>query len=89
MTGWGLKNFQEDFAPFTHPTRRRHCVVGTATGYGLDRQGVRVRVSVVQIGSGTQPAFYPMGSRGPFPGANRPGREDDHSQHLDLYIGSP
>jgi hypothetical protein len=34
----------------------------------------------VQTGSGVHPAFYPMGTGGPFPGGKaRPGRDADHS----------
>jgi hypothetical protein len=33
----------------------------------------------VQTGSGAHPVCYPMGTRGSFPGVNRPGREADHS----------
>jgi hypothetical protein len=34
----------------------------------------------VQTGSGAQPASYPVGTGGPFPGAKaRPGRGGDHS----------
>jgi hypothetical protein len=33
----------------------------------------------VQNGSGAHPASYPMGTRGSFPGVQRPGREADHS----------
>jgi hypothetical protein len=52
------------------------CVVGIATGYGLDDRGVRVRVPVgsrtfllhvVQTGSEAHPASYPMGTGGSFP----------------------
>jgi hypothetical protein len=63
-------------------------VVGIATGYGLDDQGVGVRVPtgtrisllhVVQTGSGVHPTSYPMGTGNPFPGVKRPGREADYS----------
>jgi hypothetical protein len=34
----------------------------------------------IQTGSGAQPASYPMGTGGPFPGGKaRPGRDADHS----------
>jgi hypothetical protein len=33
----------------------------------------------VQIGPGTHPASYPMGTGGSFPGGKAPGREADHS----------
>jgi hypothetical protein len=49
-----------------------------ALGYGLDDRGSRVRLPAeagnfslhhrVQNGSGAHPAFYPMGTRGSFPG---------------------
>jgi hypothetical protein len=51
----------------------RGSAVGIATGYGLDNQGVGVRVQefsflhVVQTGSGTHLAFYPMGTGASFP----------------------
>jgi hypothetical protein len=48
-------------------------------GYGLDNRGSRVRFPAgagnfslhhrVQNGSGTHPASYPKGTRGPFPGS--------------------
>jgi hypothetical protein len=58
------------------------------TGYGLDDQGVGVRVQVeqefsllhvVQTGSGAHPYSYPVGTGGSFFGAKGPGRETDHS----------
>jgi hypothetical protein len=51
--------------------------VGIATAYGLDNREVGVRVLVgsefsllhiVHTGSGAHPAYYPMGTRGSFPG---------------------
>jgi hypothetical protein len=52
--------------------------VGIALGYGLDDRGYRFRFPagagnsslhhLVQNGSGAQPASYPMGTRGSFPG---------------------
>jgi hypothetical protein len=53
----------------------RDNVVGIATGYGLDDQGVGVRVHVVQTGSGVLYSGYPEISSG----VKRPGREADHS----------
>jgi hypothetical protein len=53
--------------------------VGIATRYGLDDRGVGIRVPVgskfsllhiVQIGSGTHAASYPMGTGSIFPGGN-------------------
>jgi hypothetical protein len=47
-------------------------VVGIATSYGLDDQGVGVRVPVesrihiVKTGSGVHPTSYPVGTRGSF-----------------------
>jgi hypothetical protein len=35
---------------------------------------------VVQTGSGAHPASYTMGTEDSSPGANRPGREADHSR---------
>jgi hypothetical protein len=56
----------------------RDSSVGIALGYGLDDQGSRVRFPAgagnfslhhrVQNGSGDHPAFYPMVTRGSFPG---------------------
>jgi hypothetical protein len=67
----------------------RHSSVGIALGYGLEDRGPRVRFPAgagnfslhhrVQTGSRAYPASYPMGTRGPFPGVKRPGREADHS----------
>jgi hypothetical protein len=51
--------------------RRQDSVVGIATGYGLDDQGIGFGVPleskfsllhIVQTGSGAQPASYPMGA---------------------------
>jgi hypothetical protein len=55
--------------------------VGTATAYGLDNQGVGVRVQVEarifspqrQTGSGAYPAYYPTVTRGSIPGGNAAG----------------
>jgi hypothetical protein len=58
--------------------------------YGLDDRAVGARSPAgakdissslcVQTGSGAHPAFYTMGTRGPFPGGkSRPGRDADHS----------
>jgi hypothetical protein len=65
----------------------RYSVFGIATGYGLDGRGVGVPspgegtnfLYVVQTGSGTQLASYPMGTGALSPGVKRPGREVDHS----------
>jgi hypothetical protein len=61
----------------------RDSSVGIALGYGLDDRGSRVRFPVgaenfslshrVQNGSGAHPAFYPMGTRGSFPGGKAAG----------------
>jgi hypothetical protein len=57
-------------------------VVGIAAGYGLDDQGVGVRVPVgsrifnspnVKTGSGVHPTSYTMGTGGSFPGVKRLG----------------
>jgi hypothetical protein len=62
--------------------RSRDSVVGIATGYGLDDQGVGVRVPVgqefsilhvVQTGFGVHPTSYPMGTGGSFPGGKAAG----------------
>jgi hypothetical protein len=57
--------------------------VGIALGYGLDDRCSRVRFPAgsgkfplhhrVQNGSGANPATYPMGTRGSFPGAKAAG----------------
>jgi hypothetical protein len=57
--------------------------VGIALGYGLDDRDSRVRFLArsgnfflhhrVQNGSGAHPAFYPMGTRGSFPGCKAAG----------------
>jgi hypothetical protein len=67
--------------------------VSTVSDYGMDDRSIGVRSPAeakvlssslcVQTGSGAHPASCPMGTGGPFPGANaRPGREADHSPHL-------
>jgi hypothetical protein len=48
-------------------------------------------------GSGAHPASYPVGTRGPFPGVRRPGREADRSppcsaevkEYVEQYLYSP
>jgi hypothetical protein len=67
----------------------RESAVGTETGYGLDDQGVGVRVPVwarifallhvVQTSSGVRRTSYPMVTGCCFPGVKRPGLEADHS----------
>jgi hypothetical protein len=57
--------------------------VGIALGYGLDDRDSRVRFPAgagnfslhhrVQNGSGAHPAFYPLGTRGYFPGGKAAG----------------
>jgi hypothetical protein len=61
----------------------RDSSVGIALGYGLDGRGSRIRFAAesgnislhhrVQNGSGAHPAFYPMGTRGSFPGGKAAG----------------
>jgi hypothetical protein len=61
----------------------RDSSVGIALGYGLDDRGSRVRFPEgagnfslhhhVQNGSGAQPASYPMGTGGSFPGGKAAG----------------
>jgi hypothetical protein len=69
-------------------------VVGIAAGYGLDDQGVGVRVPVgsrisplhgVQAGSGVYPASYPMGT-GESPGIKRLGHEADLSSQTNAEV---
>jgi hypothetical protein len=61
----------------------RGSVAGIATGYRLDNGGVGVQklslLHVVQTGSGAHPAFYPMGTGGPFPGGKVTEREANRS----------
>jgi hypothetical protein len=38
----------------------------------------------IQNGAGAQPASYPMGTRGFFPGVKRPRRETDQADHSPL-----
>jgi hypothetical protein len=64
----------------THTHTHTHTL---ALGCGLDDRGSRVRFPVgagnvsihyrVQNDSGTHPAFYPMGTRGTFPGGKTAG----------------
>jgi hypothetical protein len=37
------------------------------------------KMGPIQNGSGAHPDSYPMGTRDPFPGGRRPGREADNS----------
>jgi hypothetical protein len=63
--------------------KSRDSSVGIALGYGLEDRGSRVRFAAgdgnfslhhrVQNGSGAHPAFYPMGTRGSFPGGKAAG----------------
>jgi hypothetical protein len=63
--------------------KSRDSSVGITLDYGLDDQGTRVRFPAgagnfsfhhcVQNGSGAQPASYPMGTRGSFPGGKAAG----------------
>jgi hypothetical protein len=60
----------------------RDSSVGIATRYWLDGPGIEYRWGArlsapVQIGPGTHPASYTMGT-GSSPGVNRPGRGVDH-----------
>jgi hypothetical protein len=58
--------------------KSRDSSVGIALGYGLDDRGSKVRFRAgagnfslhhrVQNGSGAHPAYYPVGTRGSFPG---------------------
>jgi hypothetical protein len=81
----GMRNLSEDkykrgYIKFLYLMKSP---AGTALGYGLDDQGSRVRFPAgpgnfslhhrVQNGSGAHPAFYPMGSRGSFPGGKAAG----------------
>jgi hypothetical protein len=61
----------------------RDSSVGIALGYGLDDGGSRVRFPAgagnfslhhrVQNGFGTHPSYYPMDTRGSFPGGKAAG----------------
>ena len=62
------------------------CLVGVATGYGLDGPGIESRWGLdfsapVQTGPWTHPASCTMGT-GSFLGVKRPGRGVDHLPHL-------
>jgi hypothetical protein len=69
----------------------RYSVVGRATGYGLDDQGIGVRVPVMsRIFSSPRrpdglwgPASFPSNGHRRLipPGVKRPGLETDHSAH--------
>jgi hypothetical protein len=71
------------FTKYYHCTKSRDSSVGIALGYGLDNRDSRFRFPAgagnfslnrrVQNGCGTHPTFYPMGTRGSFPGGKRPG----------------
>jgi hypothetical protein len=71
------------FAFCVGTTMSRDTSVGTATGYGLDDRGYRVRFPAgpgnfsfrhhVQTGSAAHPASYPTGIRGSFPGGKADG----------------
>jgi hypothetical protein len=64
----------------THGTAGgRDSSVGIATGYGLEDQGVKNFLHVVQTRSGVHPTSYPMGKGVLSPGVKRSGRETDHS----------
>jgi hypothetical protein len=66
-----------------HIFKIRDTSVGIALGYGLDDRGSRVRFPAgagnfslhhrVQNGSGAHPTFYPMDTRGSFPGGKATG----------------
>jgi hypothetical protein len=76
-------------------------------GYGLYDRGSRVRFPAgagdfslhhcVKNGSGAHPASYPLGTRGSFPGVERPEREADHTlpssaevkECVEPYLHSP
>jgi hypothetical protein len=72
-----------------HKVKAHDSSVGIALGYGLDDWGSKVRFPAgagnfslhhrLRNGSGTHPASYPMGTRGFFPRAKRPGCDADHS----------
>jgi hypothetical protein len=78
-----LLSIQQDFYLLKSSLfESRDSAVGIATGYGLDYQGVGVRVPVgqeflllhvVQTGSRVHPTSYPMGTNGPFPGGKAAG----------------
>jgi hypothetical protein len=59
---------------------------------------VNYSIFCVQTGSEAHPAFYPIGTGGPFPGGKaRPGRDTDHTppssaevkNEYELYLISP
>jgi hypothetical protein len=66
-----------------HRDKSRDSSVGIATGYGLDDRMIRVRFPAgagnfsllyrVQTGSGDHSTYYPMCTRGSFPGGKTAG----------------
>jgi len=78
----------------------RDSSVGIATRYGLDYPGIEFRWGArfsapVQMGPGSRPASYTMGT-GSFPGVKRPGLGVDHppassaevKERVELYLYS-
>ena len=68
----------------------RDSSVGIATRYGLDGPGIESRWGVrfsapVQTGPEVYPAAYTTGTES-FPGVKRPGRDVDHTSHLDTRL---
>jgi hypothetical protein len=71
-------SYQGSYTKACPKFKSRDSSVCIALGYGLDDRGSRIRFPAgavnfslhhcVQIGSGTHPASYPVGTRGSFPG---------------------
>jgi hypothetical protein len=79
-----LLMLQEEYQHVKVEDEIRHNSVGTATSYGRDCRGIRVRFPArakdfsLCHSSTAHPSFCTMGTRGFLPwGVKRPGREDD------------
>jgi hypothetical protein len=91
-----LRNFGNHLPDYTASVSR-NSVVGIATGYGLDDQGVGIRVQVglrifsspqiAQNDSGVHQTSYLTGTGGSFPGGVKwQEREADHSPPASVAI---
>jgi hypothetical protein len=71
-----------------HVLSAQGSVVGIATGYELETEGLEFEsrygqefslLQIIQTSSGVHPTSYPMGTGGSFPGGKAAEREADHS----------